>query len=293
MAPTAVVIPLYIYPTPGAWGPLVQTAKANPLVPFVAIVNPNNGPGKTALPDASYQEALAELCSVPNITLLGYVHCQWCKRAGPSIESDIDVYASWDAESDGRFSVSGIFIDEAPWEPCHRAYMRTLADYIRHTFAEETGTRGIVCYNPGVVVEKGYLDDCDLAVVFEQSHKEWYAYFLRKGLVQIPYNLRSKCVAMVHSFGRLDDCGANTNGHGNGNAHGQGHVNALALRASIDLDGSHAGGADKAATALTDQITELGFGGVFLTEQVGGYSRFPETWDTVASRLTQTQPRLS
>lgn len=297
MAPTAIVIPLYIYPSPGAWDPLIRTAKANPLVPFVAIVNPNNGPGNTVLPDACYQSALAELCTIPNITLLGYVHCVWCKRDSPEIESDIDTYACWAAESQGRFGVAGIFIDEAPWDPCHRPYMSNLAQYIRKTFEEETGTPGLVCYNPGVVVDQGYLEDCDLAVVFEQSHKEWYAYFLRKGLVQIPYNLRSKCVAMVHSFGQLEGLeptsptsphspnSPNSPNHRNGNGHGHGH----GRHGSIELDGSHAGGVAKAAIAVTDQITQLGFGGVFLTEQVGGYSHFPETWDTVAERLTQTQ----
>lgn len=306
MAPTAVVIPLYIYPVPGAWDPLVQTARANPLVPFVAIVNPNNGPGTTVLPDASYQAALAALCAEPNITLLGYVHCVWCKRDAPEIESDIDTYACWAAESGGRFGVRGIFIDEAPWDPCHRAYMRQLAQYIRTTFQEETGAPGTVCYNPGVVVDQAYLEDCDLAVVFEQSHKEWYAYFLRKGLVQIPYNLRSKCVAMVHSFGQLEglepgsptdpahpgaaagECADGGDGDSKGHGHGHGHK-GHGRKASIELDGAHAGGAAKAATAVTDQITQLGFGGVFLTEQVGGYSHFPETWDTVARRLTQTQ----
>lgn len=298
MAPTAIVIPLYIYPTPGAWSSLVQTARANPLVPFVAIVNPNNGPGTTVLPDTSYQAALEELCSVPNITLLGYVHCVWCKRDLPQIESDIDIYASWEAESQGRFGVSGIFIDEAPWDPVHRPYMRRLASYIRRTFDEETGRRGVVCYNPGVVVEQGYLEDCDLAVVFEQSHKEWYNYFLRKGLVQIPYNLRSKCVAMVHSFGQLEaEPGSPTTAANSINelasvhapAHCIGNAYGHARKASVELDGTHAGGEEMAATAVTDQIIQLGFGGVFLTEQVGGYTHFPKTWDTVAERLTQTQ----
>ena len=54
-----------------------QAAKAHPEVRFVAIINPNSGPGQTALPDASYVAALRRLSEIPNIGTLGYVHCSW------------------------------------------------------------------------------------------------------------------------------------------------------------------------------------------------------------------------
>src|SRR5579862_8504331 len=46
---SGVVIPLYNYPD-STWTTIAQTAKANPNVPIMAVINPNNGPGSSEDP---------------------------------------------------------------------------------------------------------------------------------------------------------------------------------------------------------------------------------------------------
>jgi hypothetical protein len=61
MPALAVVVPIYIYPLPSAWEPLIKAARENPHVKFLCIINPNNGPGCDVLPDASYAAVLTEM----------------------------------------------------------------------------------------------------------------------------------------------------------------------------------------------------------------------------------------
>ena len=46
--PAGTIIPLYSYPTPGAWDAVIAAKKAYPKVPMMAVVNPNTGPGYAA-----------------------------------------------------------------------------------------------------------------------------------------------------------------------------------------------------------------------------------------------------
>ena len=68
-----ILLPLYIYPLPGAWDPLFNAAKANPTVTFQAVINPYSGPNGPC-PDASYINATSYLNTIPNIKTLAYVH---------------------------------------------------------------------------------------------------------------------------------------------------------------------------------------------------------------------------
>lgn len=44
-AATNILLPLYFYPSPGAWDVVDSAASTYPDVTFYAIVNPNSGPG--------------------------------------------------------------------------------------------------------------------------------------------------------------------------------------------------------------------------------------------------------
>lgn len=238
MAPV-VLIPLYIYPLEGAWEPLFEAAQANPHVTFQVVVNPGNGPGPDALPDASYIAAIGRLCQLPNVQPLGYVHCTYGKRDRDAIERDIDTYMGWNDEG---FRVEGIFFDETPWEPVHRDLMASHTRHVRETWRRTSpGRVATVVYNPGVVVVRPYFDDADYVVVFEQSARHWKDYFLAQGLPQIPRELRAKAVIIVHT-----------------------------------CDESQL---EQAVAGLTREIVNLGFGGIHLTDEVdGGYTRWPGQW---------------
>ncbi|KAL1412240.1 hypothetical protein Q8F55_003251 [Vanrija albida] len=258
-----VVVPLYIYPLPGAWDPLVLAAKANPSAQFVAIVNPGSGPGPEALPDTSYQSAIASLLTVPNIIVVGYVHCSYGARDPATVNADIDRYAGWERASHGVLRTQGIFIDEAPWDPSLRGHLAVYAHRIRSaplrlgvtppppppptpaTLAAAPPRKApLVIYNPGTVVARGYIEDADLVVVFEQSADKFSEWFLEHGIGQIPASLRHKCVAMVHSVGG-------------------------------GVPGAH---------DVADKVRKLRLGGIYITHQLGGgYNEWPEAWDEVVA----------
>ena len=190
-----VLIPLYIYPLEGAWEPLFQVAEAHPEVLFVAIINPNSGPGQAALPDASYVAALRRLSEVANIRTLGYVHCSYGKRPIDAIKTDIDVYRGWN----GCLELGGIFFDETPSDARYVQFMADLADHTKSTWQKELGKQGMVIYNPGVVVGRSYFEHPDYVVVFEQSHDHWNRSFVNQGLQHASAEARSKSVAIIHS----------------------------------------------------------------------------------------------
>src|SRR5882762_2738925 len=103
-APTVhsgVVVPLYIYPD-STWTTIALTAKANPNVPIIAIINPNNGPGSSS--DPTYLAAVQNLQS-SGVTVLGYVATGYGNNAISSEESQINKYHSW-------YNINGIFFDE-------------------------------------------------------------------------------------------------------------------------------------------------------------------------------------
>lgn len=93
-----VLVPLYIYPAPGAWEPLRAAAEARPELEFWAVVNPANGPGAGALPDANYERELARLTALRNVRVVGYVHCSYGRRAAEDIVADVEAYGRWEGE---------------------------------------------------------------------------------------------------------------------------------------------------------------------------------------------------
>ncbi|KND91085.1 Spherulin-4 [Tolypocladium ophioglossoides CBS 100239] len=190
-----VLIPLYIYPLEQAWEPLFQVAATHPGVRFVAIINPNSGPGPAALPDARYMGALRRLSEMANVRTLGYVHCSYGKRPLDAIKADIDVYRGWDA----CLGLGGIFFDETPSDARYVPFMATLAGHTKSTWQGDLGRDGMVIYNPGVVVARAYFEHPDYVVVFEQSQDHWNRSFVRQGLQHASVEARAKSVAIIHS----------------------------------------------------------------------------------------------
>lgn len=192
-----ICVPLYIYPGPGAWAPLVRAARARPDALFHAVVNPCNGPGGDELPDENYVMAVRELAALPNVKVLGYVHVTYGKRDPHEVKRDVQRYAAWRGV-DGGLRVDGVFFDEAPAEVGMVGYMADVSRCARRGLRAANGKRGIVMLNPGVVVPRVYYDFADYIVAFEQALGHWNN-VKSEFMEAMTGGVAAKTVVMVHS----------------------------------------------------------------------------------------------
>jgi Spherulation-specific family 4 len=85
-----------------------------PSIQFLAIINPNNGPGNNTLLDPNFQQQLPILNSKKNVMTLGYVPTNFSARDINDVLNDISTYASWSGDATSDFTLHGIFFDETP-----------------------------------------------------------------------------------------------------------------------------------------------------------------------------------
>lgn len=198
----SIIVPLYIYPLEQAWEPLFSAARAHPRLQFLVIINPNNGPGDTALPDASYAAALRELTAVANIHPIGYVYCSYGRRELDAIKRDVDLYRGWNS----HFKLDGIFVDEAPSQGDHfPQYMAEITEYANTTWQSFFGRRSLNVYNPGVVANPAYFDTADYIVAFEQSEAHWNLESVNQAISSLAPNLCPKSLAIIHTCALPND----------------------------------------------------------------------------------------
>ncbi|EPS41031.1 hypothetical protein H072_5083 [Dactylellina haptotyla CBS 200.50] len=175
--PTAILIPLYLYPTPGAWDPLYQVITTYPNQPFTVIVNPNSGPGDSQFPDANYIAGVAKLNSFKNVRTIGYVHVSYVARHLADVCADITKYAGWASYKTANIAVSGIFVDEAPSEVgagnANLIYMENVRGAISKAFAA-TGKDGFTMTNPGTIADKSFYEYADSIVSYESPLSSYY-----------------------------------------------------------------------------------------------------------------------
>lgn len=158
----AIILPLYIYPSSGAWNTLTTSIQANPSLEFMVVVNPSNGPGTTKYPDSNYIANIAKLNAAPNVKTLGYVHTQWAGRAATAVQSDINNYANWAYYAGSNIKMDGIFFDEAPTAASGVTYMQKVTAYARSKFTGST-----IVLNPGAIPAAQYYTLADFVTVFE------------------------------------------------------------------------------------------------------------------------------
>lgn len=99
------------------------------------MINPGNGPGPDALPDANYTTAIPRLTAYENVRLLGYVHTTYATRNVSLIRKDIQTYADWPTNSSNpNLAVRGIFFDETPQEYKDETldYLQGLTDFVKN-----------------------------------------------------------------------------------------------------------------------------------------------------------------
>ncbi|GAB1741295.1 hypothetical protein NU219Hw_g6535t1 [Hortaea werneckii] len=182
-----ILVPLYMFPFPGAWDPLLQAAQKHPEITFQAIINPDSGPGQGNCPGPEYSTALANLIAHPNIQTLGYVHTATrsdcgsngneictCTQPLSALRANITKYARWpragcaSSVKGVNLHVDGIFIDEAPAdvvEDCW-GYMREAANHAKQQMPWGANT---VFFNTGTRTDERYWRIADYINVFENT----------------------------------------------------------------------------------------------------------------------------
>ncbi|KAF2808369.1 uncharacterized protein BDZ99DRAFT_390246 [Mytilinidion resinicola] len=203
MAPKAsVLLPLYIYPSPGAWQPLYQTAVQYPGVDFTIIINPNSGPGDGMLPDANYTHGVATLNKLDNVRTIGYVATNWGQKDAQKVLQEVTTYSGWTSQ-DSSVALDGIFFDETPaqYHPDHAQYLLKVSEAVRE--ADGFGS-GCVVHNPGCVPAMQYYTDpsyvtlADVTVVFEDAYQTWLSRQSNLTSTSLPFD-HGKLGCLLHS----------------------------------------------------------------------------------------------
>jgi len=156
IAPTGIIIPLYAYPTDGAWAAVIQAKNAYPNVPFMAVIDPGSGPGTS--PDPNYVAGVKNL-QAAGVIVLGYVPTGYATGSYSAIgnlEAQVSAYNSW-------YHVNGIFFDEMSNVVGYESYYSTLNAYVKSLGM--THTVG----NPGATVPTTYIGTLDTLVIYENG----------------------------------------------------------------------------------------------------------------------------
>jgi hypothetical protein len=155
-AEQSVAIPSYFYP-----GELWQRLESAAPTVGLAIINPDNGPGRRR--DAEYA-AEVERARSQGIWVLGYVYTlQGARAFANKVKKDIDRYYDW-------YGVDGIFVDEAPGtdECVKKGYYKTIYQYIK----AKGGTAKVVL-NPGTQTNECYMEVSDILINFEDEYAQY------------------------------------------------------------------------------------------------------------------------
>ncbi|GAW13992.1 hypothetical protein ANO14919_033840 [Xylariales sp. No.14919] len=165
---TGVLLPLYLYPSvdydDGAanWKPALEAIAASPNVPWLAVVNPANGPGATGEPgndDVNYISGVQQLNAHDNVQTIGYVRTDYGASPAEELHANITSWANWASANVG---VSGIFFDETSEDSFD--YLDTAIAHARSAF----GAQQIVAVcNFGAAAGAEFYGICDVVIVFE------------------------------------------------------------------------------------------------------------------------------
>ncbi|KAH7091996.1 cell surface protein [Paraphoma chrysanthemicola] len=183
-----VIVPLYIWPCSSAdWQPLFDVITAHPAVEFLIIINPNSGPGAESLPGHDYEREVPKLTAAPNVTTIGYVRIDYCKKPLHDACEEIDRFAGWvsDHGSDvPGLSVQGIYLDETPnhFSSGRALYLEALHKYIK-TKEGLLGQR-LVVHNPGTPPDAGLASPVlvDIVVTCEEPFQRYATEEVQKRL---------------------------------------------------------------------------------------------------------------
>ncbi|CAL5865835.1 uncharacterized protein PFLUO_LOCUS41 [Penicillium psychrofluorescens] len=195
---TAILLPLYIWPSGDVWDPVYDAIASHPNIPFYVIINPSSGPGDTEYPASDYITGVAKLNSFDNVRVLGYIPTGYTARNMSEVRSYIFKYGKWSSYTASNISISGIFFDEAPNEndPAKIAYMRKAANYVKSSqFATSDNAPKTVVFNPGTIAAPGYLDSATFVVQYEGTYANWES---QNPLKSLPLSQRNQTAAILN-----------------------------------------------------------------------------------------------
>ncbi|KAI0434230.1 Spherulation-specific family 4-domain-containing protein [Xylaria sp. FL1042] len=204
-ATTGILLPLYVYPSKiwgdGAanWQPALAAMAASPNVPWLAVVNPGDGPGATGSPgnaDSNYISGVKQLNAQANAQTIGYVRTDYGSASMAELQANITNWAGWGSADIG---VKGIFFDEASADAFD--YLSTAVAFARTAFGAAQITA--VC-NFGGAVDASFYDICDVVVAFESALDD-PAYPVYESTSTIEANTpdagyRAQAAVIVHDF---------------------------------------------------------------------------------------------
>lgn len=160
---TNILIPLYVYPVPGAWDHLYAAIEKYPSLEFQVVLNPSSGPGLSSVGfDSNWINATTVINSYPNIRTFGYVHLLRGDEPAQNIEANITQWASWNSYNQANISIHGIFFDETPDNDT--VYMQNITDFAH----SKLGPSSQIIFNPGkAVYDDLYFTMADHVIVSE------------------------------------------------------------------------------------------------------------------------------
>ncbi|KAJ8060763.1 hypothetical protein OCU04_011067 [Sclerotinia nivalis] len=162
----SILLPLYIYPIPGAWDWVTSAISTYPSINFNIIINPNSGPGPiNTFPDANYANGIASLNAFNNTNLLGYVDTAYMHRSVEEIVDEVDTYKLWSTNTSKNIHISGIFFDDcvSNWNTSTSTFMSTIANYTH-------AVNFSVTFNPGVIANASFFNIADNILTVENTY---------------------------------------------------------------------------------------------------------------------------
>ncbi|CAG8973527.1 hypothetical protein HYALB_00002853 [Hymenoscyphus albidus] len=198
--PTAIFLPLYMYPINSSWDGVIRKIAEYRDVNFQIVIAPNL---INVIPDINYLTQLEILNSHRNVQTLGYVPTHWATRDMALVQEEIDCYASWANYTDANIQVSGIFLDEAPSSPSpeNLSYMSNVTAYAKSLLSPG---KDKITFNPGVSVDATFYDIADEIIIFENT----WANFQQAAIRPVPPEQQQKSIYLIHNFtagSRLQD----------------------------------------------------------------------------------------
>lgn len=174
---TGVIYPLFGLPGQ-TWDDMIEYRRAHPSLPWIAVINPLNGPGG---PNYVF-ETNVEKMQDADILVLGYVSTFWGGVPLETVRTDIDRYKEY-------FNVDGIFLDEMSNEAEDVEHYREIAEY-----AKSVGMKYVIG-NTGTDAAPDYVGVVDNIVISEGYGEPalsrlagWHVPYGREGFSYIAYN---------------------------------------------------------------------------------------------------------
>ncbi|MDE1862765.1 MAG: hypothetical protein KGI33_07625 [Thaumarchaeota archaeon] len=171
-----VIVPLYSYPGV-MWDNLIHEKESHKSVPVLAIINPDNGPGKK---DQNYVIGVKKL-EQAGITVLGYVYTR--NVDATEIRAYMDDYKNW-------YGVDGIFFDAMSNMPGNETFYKDLTNYSKSMGLNYT------VGNPGADTLPSYVGTVDNIVLRDNQNLPpsslfggWHEKFAKSNFSFISYGV--------------------------------------------------------------------------------------------------------